>query len=244
MIITQIIIQSITIIVGLLLFFLIKSYWPKYFETKGTNQATKEDIGEITTIVEEIKKDLLKETELLKAQLSLTNQHRLNIKTAEIEALINLNNKASSWLYYLVRFDFTSYAVDNFREMADSKIEFSKRQYEYDIAQAHVNLFMHDKELLELIREFTLNILKYERRLGVAINTANYLFSIYELKLKRPNANELDLVGEHQEKFMEFYNTYQEESLLIYEIVYKAHGKLVRLLHQRLKQIDSSENGG
>jgi len=50
----SIIIQTFVSLTGLFLFFLCKNYWPKYFEAKAKNQATKEDIGEITAIVESI----------------------------------------------------------------------------------------------------------------------------------------------------------------------------------------------
>lgn len=95
----QIFYNFLTTVIALTIFYLFKSFWPKYFEAKGTNQATKEDIGEITEIVENIKSDLLHQNELLKAQLSFKNQHRLNLKTAEREAIFDFNKRVSAWLF-------------------------------------------------------------------------------------------------------------------------------------------------
>lgn len=41
-ILQSILIQAVVFIIGLFLYFIFKNYYPKYFEAKGTNQATKE----------------------------------------------------------------------------------------------------------------------------------------------------------------------------------------------------------
>lgn len=58
-----------------------KVYFPKYLENKAKNLATKEDVGEITTIVESIKKENAIELE------KLSQQHRF-----EIQKLDQFNN--------------------------------------------------------------------------------------------------------------------------------------------------------
>lgn len=58
-----------------------KVYFPKYLENKAKNLATKEDIGEITTIVENIRKGSAVELE------KLSQQHRF-----EIQKLDQFNN--------------------------------------------------------------------------------------------------------------------------------------------------------
>lgn len=50
--------QVLIFIIGLFLLYMFKSYYPKYFETKGSNKAMQEDIGELTQIVEDIKAKL------------------------------------------------------------------------------------------------------------------------------------------------------------------------------------------
>jgi hypothetical protein len=48
----------------------IKSYLPAYFSEKGKNLATKEDIKEITNIVEQVKIELSKDLEFIKWELT------------------------------------------------------------------------------------------------------------------------------------------------------------------------------
>src|SRR5690349_11236663 len=86
----------------------VKHFWGKYAETKGANQATKEDIGEITKIVESIKSELSEKVEQLRAQLSFKNQHLLEIKKSEREAYLQYHNKVSAWKSYLVNMDFAN----------------------------------------------------------------------------------------------------------------------------------------
>jgi hypothetical protein len=183
-IVQSIITQVIVSVVGLFLFFVFKNYYPKYFEAKGTNQATKEDIGEITEIVESIKTDLVKRTEELKAQLSLSNQHRLNIKSAEREAIFDYNKKLSAWLYYLVHFRLSSYNFENYKELKKEEQEFSHRQYENDIAENHLVLFMHDKKFLELKKDLTVNIIKYGGILSKAMQQVYNLHSKCEFNIE------------------------------------------------------------
>lgn len=72
------ILQGIVIIGFIVLGFLLKNFWPKYFEKKGENLATKEDIGEITKIVEEVKNKLALELELQKISYSGIHKEKIN----------------------------------------------------------------------------------------------------------------------------------------------------------------------
>lgn len=58
------------ILAGLVLGFLLNSFFPKYFGKKGENLATKEDISEITNKIETVKHDYAHQLEATKAELS------------------------------------------------------------------------------------------------------------------------------------------------------------------------------
>jgi hypothetical protein len=81
----------------------------------------------------------------------------------------------SAWLYSLVRFSLSSYNLDNYKELKKEEQEFSKRQYECDIAESHLTLFMHDKEFLEIKRDLTVSIIQYEMTLSKAMQEIYYL---------------------------------------------------------------------
>jgi hypothetical protein len=242
-ILQSIIIQAIVFIVGLVLLFMFKNYYPKYFETKGANQATKEDIGAITEIVEGIKSDLLKRTEELKAQLSLTNQHRLNIKTAERDAVFDYNKKLSAWLYYLVRFSLSSYSLENYKELKQEEQEFSKRQYECDIAESHLTLFMNDKEFLETKGNLTISVLKYEGILSKAMQEIYYLHSKCEIDIQIADPKDKPAIrGRIYGDIAPVLEKYRSDTLKHYEHVHGQDVKFRKLIYSRIKKIIEESN--
>jgi len=236
--ILQILTQSIVVLIGLFLYFLFKSYWPKYFETKGTYRATKEEIGKITEIVEEIKTDLANKTEELKAQLSFSTQHKLNLKSAEREALFDYNKKVSAWLYSLVRFDMTRYNIDNYKELDKVAIEFSRRQYECDLAQAHLLLFLHDQDYRELNRDFTISIIKYEHLLANAILEFKSIYSMTEINLgAKPIDKQITIMQEMYEKAKVTYAKYKDDTMEQYKVTHQFHTTMIELINTKLKAI-------
>lgn len=176
----QYFIEFILIFITLSVFHIIK----KYSETKGANQATKEDIGEITKIIENVKSDLSKQNELLKAQLSLINQHRLNLKTAEREAIFDFNKQKSAWLYSLVRFSFYKYTLDNYKETIQlTYLDFQKRQYEFDLAEAHLVLLFHEETFFDLNKLLIGQIAELNKIVSHTTYDLFYVFSKAELTL-------------------------------------------------------------
>jgi hypothetical protein len=90
------ILELVVIIVG---GFLLKSYLPSYFEQKGKNLATKEDIGEITHEIEGIRNQYLKSIEVLKSQLERKShahqvryEHEFKVLVDVWDSLIHLRN--------------------------------------------------------------------------------------------------------------------------------------------------------
>jgi hypothetical protein len=240
----QMFFNFLTIIISLTIFYLIKNYWPKYFEAKGTNQATKEDIGEITEIVENIKSDLLQQNELLKAHLSFKNQHRLNLKTAEREAIFDFNKRISAWIFSLIRFTFSGYNIDNYKELKLMSAEFSKRQYECDLAEAHLVLFMHDKEFLELKRDLTVSIIKLEGIVETSMHKVYGSYSKCEFHLEMDKDKQKEQ-SEHRnllyKELKSLTEAHRENSTEQYKGVHELHAKMTQLINTRLKQIEADE---
>lgn len=241
---THYILEIVIIILLLVVFYLLKNYWPKYFEAKATNQATKEDIGEITQIVENIKSDLSQQIELLKAQLSLTNQHKLDIKSAEREAIFDFNKRKSVWIYSLIRFSFYKYDLDNFREINRlTYLEYQQRQYEYDLASAHLILFMHDKEFMQLKEKLIVQVLELH---SIVLNTTYSLFEAFikaEMRLnsEKDNSPEKSKIRyEMIEELLSIQNIYKGNTEKQFERVTELDYQMRELLCNRLKILEDS----
>ena len=236
-----IILNSLTFICVLIAIYLFKGYWPKYFEAKGTNQATKEDIGEITEIVENIKSDLLLQNEFLKAHLSFQNQHRLNVKSAEREALFDFNKRTSAWIYSLIRFTFSGYNIENYKEIKLMMSEFAKRQYECDLAEAHLELFLREKGFIDLKRDLTIAIIKLEGIVEKAIHNVYYRYSKseFDLQLDKDDARQQSIHRASLHKDLKpLLDAHRTESVEQYKVVHELHSRLTEFINKRLKQLE------
>lgn len=240
----QIILNFLITIISLIIFYLLKGYWPKYFEAKGTNQATKEDIGEITEIIENIKSDLTHQNELLKAQLSFHNQHRLNIKTAEREAIFDFNKRISAWTYSIVRFTFSAYNIDNYKDLKFVSADFSKRLYECDLAEAHLTLFIHDQEFIELKRDLIVSIIELERITAASIQQAYFSYSNCEFHLElykdeaKKQSEHRNLLYEELELLTENHG---KDTIQQFKQVHLLQVRMTQLVNKRLKQLEEDE---
>ena len=79
------------------LLLLIRSFLPSYFTEKGKNLATKEDIGEITAVVESVKEDYTKHLKELEHQNNLVlEQLRMNqqLRIAAVEKRLSAHQEA------------------------------------------------------------------------------------------------------------------------------------------------------
>jgi hypothetical protein len=228
-------------IISLIVFYLFKSYWPKYFEAKGTNQATKEDIGEITEIVETIKSDLIQQNELLRAQLSLNNQHILNLKTAEREAIFEFNKQLSAWLYSVVRFSFSAYNQDNFKDLKLKSADFSKRQYECDLAEAHLTLFMNDQEFLNLKRDLIVAIINFQADTEELMHKVYHQYSKceFDLGLEDTLAKQSEIIAKSNKQINLLTNQYLDNMPVQYKEVHIINIKMRELLNKKLEQLEN-----
>jgi len=223
-----------------------KNYYPRYFEEKAKNLATKQDIGEITHIVEGIKNSLTRETELLKSQLALNNQNKFSIKSAERDALFTLNSKYSTWIYSIMKFSFSSYSEDNYKELDDVSKNFTEKQYEVEIGRAHLLLFMHDQKLLEVMKELGVAILNIEGLVVDNISRMKYLYVKHDIdiqfKVSKPE-DQLQLKRRLYEEQKEVIEIFGKERVELFKKVHFKHVEFVKLLKERIDEIIKEQEG-
>jgi len=143
----NILIELSVIGVGLVLFFATRIFLPSYFNEKGKNLATKEDVESITATVEKIKSEFIKDIELIKADLTYTNQNKFSIKSAERDALIETNTKYAEWLNLLLNVSFADVNSSNYLKLNSYYADIKLKKLNFDVALSNLNLFLHDEEL-------------------------------------------------------------------------------------------------
>lgn len=229
------------VIISLYIFYIFKNFWPKYFESKATNQATKEDIGEITKIVENIKSNLSLQNDLLKAQLSMTNQHKLEIKSAEREAILDFNKQKSVWIYSLLRFSFYKYNLENFKEIGLTVLEYQKQQYQYDLADAHLALFIYDNEFIELKSKLIIEVIALDKIVFGTTYDLYHSFMKAEINLnieKDKLVEQSKIRYDLNEELLSIVNKHKEKAVKQFEKVNILDNQMRLLLRNRLKMLE------
>lgn len=122
--------------------------------------------------------------------------------------------------------------------------EFSKRQYECDLAEAHLVLFMHDKEFLELKRDLTISIIKLE---GIVETSMHKIYGAYS-KCEFHLEMDKDDIKKHPEHRNLLYkeltplkDSHRKDSTEQYKQVHDLQVKMTQLINKRLKQLEDHE---
>jgi hypothetical protein len=229
----QIILPSLVLIAVYIGGLILKSYWPKYFEAKATNQATKEDIGKITSIVESIKTDLQQKTEQLKAQISFINQHRLSVKAAEREAILDYSKRLSAYLYYLVGLSFSGYDIVTYKNLLNERAEINKKKYDYDVSQAYLGLFLNDNEFIMLQMHLNMGMIDYEAlKVSALLNIYN-LYKMADIQLSANRTDELQIMARLYKDIQGLSAQHQNEALEKYKGIVIQNALLMNFLRER-----------
>jgi hypothetical protein len=177
-------------------FVCLKLYAKSYSSEKGKNLATKEDIGEITQIVESIKTSLAQKTEELKSDLSYKNEHLIHLRAAERTAIINYYK--ATWVLVLnfTKPDLIKYEIDNFDKGKDDisdlktlryiseaelilnkiKEDISNLKYLKDISESELMFFYYEPKLTSIIEKLNSSLSEFERAL---LRTINLLLQVF-----------------------------------------------------------------
>jgi len=229
----QIILQAITIVVGLYL-----AFFKSYLHEKGKNVATQEDIGKITKAVEDVKKQFTIETEILKNNLSLYSGSFQSIKTLERNSLIEINLKYSQWLQSLKNFSLAYYFYDYYEPLLQKHLYFSEKQMEFDIAEDNLHLYVHDTELLNLKKELT--TATYKLQLSVISNIVTFILNCKDYNSILENISNRDPVEENRkyhEKQQPIIDRSIQEMVDCYNQILPHQVSFTKALNQRIYKL-------
>lgn len=106
------IIIIIQLITPIILGFWLKSYLPSYFSQKGKNLANKEDIEELTTKIESVKKDFTKDLESFKNKLSFEREYKIKHKIEERDAIFKFWESICAWNTNIAIYKYENYKIE------------------------------------------------------------------------------------------------------------------------------------
>ncbi len=153
--------QVITFFAFIFFSFWIKNYYPKYFEEKGKNLATKEDIAEITNLVEQVRYSFTKDTEKLKANLFLLTSLQVGLFSEEKNAIIDFNEKFFKWQQMLTDSSLGGIDDRSKSELEKYKTMLQQSYIDFLNSETRFNLFVENNELTAFANKIKIETLKH-----------------------------------------------------------------------------------
>lgn len=219
--------------------YLSKLFIVPYLTERGKNAATKADIGEITDIVESIKADLLRQTEALKAQISLKSEHQMSVRAAERDALITYFKSTKKIITAFTSFNFLKYDENNYDDLNTLDEYFQPYFFEQNGDEALVHLYNPDQELDNIHSKIVFMFIELRLLLSVAGNDIRVLYMGHRIRHPGTGIGPHDEYKKMRNNVSERINQFADERLLIYKRLMIEFSELENFIRNRLTVLGS-----
>lgn len=212
----DILFNIIIVIIGLYL-----AFFKSYFQEKGKNIATSEDIEELTHKVESVKQSFIEKNASLKAKLDLLTNLQINHKNEERNSLIEFHKVIKGWIGLLTE---SSPSLKNDYDIN----EIQAKNFQYDFAyrkvldaEALLDLYLEDQKLYNLIYDLKINVINHlvphPTKFLLDLEFNNFEFEQYK---EMPSDNEFNILKKtetHKELLKKRENIYKEYGKKMFE---------------------------
>jgi hypothetical protein len=234
----QLILEGCAVLLGFYI-----AFGKSYITEKGKNLATKQDIGKITSIVEETKRQFTADTEVLKSNLNSFSQNFHSIKTLERDAIIEINRKYSEWFNSFKTFSLAYYSYDNYEKLKELDFIFKDKLAAFEVAVDNLHLYMHDKELRDTITP--LSNLTFELQVSILMYATRFM-----THCKIYNNNRADIsLGNIEEQNKRYHEIQQpvidgctEMTVAMHEKISPHHINFIKILNHRMFDLIQGTN--
>lgn len=203
--------QTSIILIGLFL-----HYQKSYGSEKAKNLATKEDIAEITKIVENIKNNFITETEKLKGNLQFENQVKVSLYTDMKNSITNLYESYNVW-YHFISNSSTNSIEFNSERLKEVEKELTIVYEKFLIAQAKADLYVNNDNLNKIVAQLGSQTLLMEEIVE------KYFLDLEVLIDEEEELDEMNELNSNDEKRLD------EISLEIRKLYKACHEKVVKM---------------
>lgn len=135
----------------ILLLLLHMTFFKSYFTEKGKNLATKEDVQEITSLVETVK-----------SQLQFSLQGKLSLRAEEHQTIVDYFAKYSMWLSTIMNINTAGITKDNFSQLAGIRSRLRSFEQDFELASGKMELFVENVEIHAQHAELFIETLKLQ----------------------------------------------------------------------------------
>lgn len=211
----------------ILLLLLYMAFLKSYFQEKGKNVATKEDVEEITSLVEAVK-----------SQLQFSLQAKLSLRAEEHQALVDYFSKYSAWLSAITNCSTVGITKDNTSRLAEIRSQLDMLHQDFYLAAGKMELFVENEDIQSQHGPLVIETLKLQS------HAQQVTFDIERIHLEAKHmqlTTSLDQqVGRYAEllgKEKELYKKFKEEQLQMYKALLPAVQKQRRAISKHIRTL-------
>lgn len=154
----QVVLEIILVLIGLHL-----AFFKSYFQEKGKNLATQEDIGKIT-----------REIKSVESKINIVTNNIISYDSIKRQALLDYFGAYNNWERNVVLANIST--DDDFEEENKRTLEkISDAKYKYNLREGEIELFIDDENFYKLRFPLTIKIMELQHNLSQHIATTNYI---------------------------------------------------------------------
>lgn len=195
--------------VVILLLLLYVAFLKSYFQEKGKNVATKEDVEEITSLVESVK-----------SQLQFSLQAKLSFRAEEHQALVDYFSKYSVWLSAITNWSAVGINKENASRLAEIRSELDMLHQDFGLAAAKLELFVENEDIRSQHGPLIIETLKFHTHAQQATFDIEAIhLETKQMQLTTPPEKQAERYRELLGKESAHYKKHKEEQLAMYRAV-------------------------
>jgi hypothetical protein len=194
----------------ILLLLLYLALLKSYFREKGKNLATKEDVEEITSLVESVKSEL---------QFSL--QAKLSLRAEEHQALVDYFSKYSAWLSAIINCSFAGINKDNASRLSEIRSQLDAHNRDVELAAGKMELFVENEDIRSKHGTLMVETFKFQGHAQrVTLDFEGSHMEAKQMELSTPLHEQAQRYGELIEKEKKLYQEFKKEQLQMYRALF------------------------
>lgn len=225
--ITQLVLEALILLLLLYIVFL-----KSYFQEKGKNVATKEDIEEITSMVEAVK-----------SQLQFSLQARLSLRAEEQQALVDYFSKYTAWLSAITNCSTVGITEVNKFRLEEIRSGLDMLHHEFELATGKMELFVENEEIQTQHGVLVIETLKFQSRVQqMTFEIERVFLDVKHMPSNSPQDQQHVQYSELIERQKEIYRKYNEEKILAYKDLIQLVQKQRRTISRHIKALAKDSN--
>jgi hypothetical protein len=186
----QFIYIAVIIFQSLIVIILASIVWRQsYLTRKGQNQADKEDIAELTRLVESVKNKFTQENATLQADLEMLKDRKGKTYTQSQQAIINFYTAYNKWLIKTMNTFPYSYTEHNYTNMDEIQIILDDLHNNSDVGLSIVDLLVSDTKIATLGYQLNFETINLSVYIGKKLQEYKDLILVTVDSLNKLNTN-------------------------------------------------------